>query len=92
MADTGLVTPIKYLSLVFAVTAGYFIFGEALKLTTIVGAGFIVVGTCLFLEEGALKNKWSPQDMKPKWWNKAKRHLLKKDKVMRGLLKLIRDI
>ena len=25
--------------------------------------------------------------MKPKWWNKAKRHLLKKDKVMRGLLK-----
>ncbi len=25
--------------------------------------------------------------MKPKWWNKAKRHLLKKDKVMRRLFK-----
>ena len=26
---SGLVTPIKYLSLVFAATAGYFIFGES---------------------------------------------------------------
>ena len=31
MADTGLVTPIKYLSLVFAASAGYFIFGELLN-------------------------------------------------------------
>jgi Predicted membrane protein len=61
MADTGLVTPIKYLSLVFAATAGYFIFGETLKLTTLVGAGFIVVGTyIIFRRERTLKKQVVP--------------------------------
>ena len=61
MADTGLVTPIKYLSLVFAATAGYFIFGEELKLTTLVGAGFIVVGTyIIFRREQFLKKQVVP--------------------------------
>ena len=57
MADTGLVTPIKYLSLVFAATAGYFIFGEELKLTTLVGAGFIVVGTYIIFRREQFLNK-----------------------------------
>jgi len=61
MADTGLVTPIKYLSLVFAATAGYFIFGESLKLTTLVGAAFIVVGTyIIFRREETLKKQVVP--------------------------------
>ena len=61
MADTGLVTPIKYLSLVFAATAGYFIFGEALKLTTLIGALFIVAGTyIIFRREYTLKKQLVP--------------------------------
>ena len=61
MADTGLVTPIKYLSLVFAASAGYFIFGEALKLTTLIGAAFIVVGTyIIFKREQTLKKQVVP--------------------------------
>ena len=61
MADTGLVTPIKYLSLVFAATAGYFIFGETLKLTTLIGAAFIVAGTyIIFRREETLKKQVVP--------------------------------
>ena len=61
MADTGLVTPIKYLSLVFAATAGYFIFGESLKLTTFIGAVFIVTGTyIIFRREVILKKQVVP--------------------------------
>ena len=52
---------IKYLSLVFAATAGYFIFGEALKITTLVGALFIVVGTyIIFRREETLKKQVVP--------------------------------
>ena len=61
MADTGLVTPIKYLSLVFAATAGYFIFGESLKLTTLAGAAFIVAGSyIIFRREKTLKKQIVP--------------------------------
>ncbi len=61
MADTSLVTPIKYLSLVFATTAGYFIFGETLKLTTLIGAAFIVVGSyIIFRREETLKKQVVP--------------------------------
>ena len=61
MADTGLVTPIKYLSLVFAATAGYFIFGETLKITTLIGAVFIVAGTyIIFRREEILKKQIVP--------------------------------
>ena len=61
MADTGLVTPIKYLSLVFAATAGYFLFDESLKLTTLIGALFIVAGTyIIFKREETLKKQVVP--------------------------------
>ena len=61
MADTGLVTPIKYLSLVFAATAGYLIFGEALKFTTLIGATFIVIGSyIIFRREKTLKKQVVP--------------------------------
>ena len=61
MADTGLVTPIKYLSLVFAATAGYFLFGETLKINTLVGALFIVVGSyVIFRREETLKKEVIP--------------------------------
>ena len=58
---TGLVTPIKYLSLVFAATAGYFLFDEALKTTTLIGALFIVVGSyIIFRREEILKKQVVP--------------------------------
>ena len=61
MADTGLVTPIKYLSLVFAASAGYFIFEESLKTTTLIGAVFIVVGSyIIFRREEILKKQVVP--------------------------------
>ncbi len=61
MADAGLVTPIKYLSLVFAATAGYFIFDESLKLTTLTGALFIVAGSyIIFRREKTLKKQIVP--------------------------------
>ena len=61
MAETGLVTPIKYLSLVFAATAGYFLFDETLKITTLIGALFIVVGTyIIFRREQILKKQVVP--------------------------------
>ena len=61
LAEASLVTPIKYLSLVFAATAGYIIFGESLKTTTIIGALFIVVGTyIIFRREETLKKQVVP--------------------------------
>ena len=61
MADTGLVTPIKYLSLVFAATAGYFIFDETLKWSTLIGAVFIVAGSyIIFRREETLKKQVVP--------------------------------
>ena len=47
--------------LVFAATAGYFLFDEALKTTTLIGALFIVVGSyIIFRREEILKKQVVP--------------------------------
>jgi len=58
LADASLVTPIKYLSLVVAIVAGYFIFSEAPKVMTLFGAGLIVVSSfIIFRREETLKKQ-----------------------------------
>ncbi len=58
LADASLVTPIKYLSLVFAIVAGYFIFSEVPKVMTLFGAGLIVVSSfIIFRREETLKKQ-----------------------------------
>jgi len=58
LADASLVTPIKYLSLVVAIVAGYFIFAEIPKVMTLFGAGLIVVSSfIIFRREAKLKKQ-----------------------------------
>jgi len=58
LADASLVSPIKYLSLIVAIIAGYFIFSEVPKLMTLFGAGLIVVSSfIIFKREEVLKKQ-----------------------------------
>ena len=57
-ADISLVTPIKYLSLVFAIIAGWLIFNEIPSILTISGAVLIILSTfVIFKREAAKKIK-----------------------------------
>jgi drug/metabolite transporter (DMT)-like permease len=57
-ADISLVTPIKYLSLVFAIIAGWLIFNEIPSVLTISGAMLIILSTfVIFKREAAKKIK-----------------------------------
>ena len=57
-AEASLVTPTKYLNLVFAILLGYFIWSEIPKLLTLVGAGLIIVSSVIiFMRESELKKK-----------------------------------
>ena len=58
LADASLVSPIKYLSLVVAVVAGYLIFSEVPKIMTLFGAGLIVMSSfIIFRREVTLKKQ-----------------------------------
>ena len=57
-AEASLVTPTKYLNLVFEILLGYFIWGEIPKLLTLVGAGLIIISSVIiFMRESELKKK-----------------------------------
>tara|TARA_Y100000741_G_C18197991_1_gene536407 strand:+ start:226 stop:1041 length:816 start_codon:yes stop_codon:yes gene_type:complete len=58
LADASLVSPIKYLSLVIAVVAGYLIFSEVPKAMTLFGAALIVLSSfIIFRREETLKKQ-----------------------------------
>ncbi len=58
LADASLVSPIKYLSLVIAVVAGYLIFSEVPKAMTLFGAVLIVLSSfIIFRREETLKKQ-----------------------------------
>ena len=58
LADASLVSPIKYLSLLVAIVAGYLIFSEVPKTMTLFGAGLIVVSSfIIFRREATLKKQ-----------------------------------
>ena len=57
-AEASLVTPTKYLNLVFAILLGYFIWSEIPRLLTLVGAGLIIISSMIiFMRESELKKK-----------------------------------
>ena len=57
-AEASLVTPTKYLNLVFAILLGYFIWSEIPKLLTLIGAGLIIISSVIiFMRESELKKK-----------------------------------
>ena len=59
MAEASLVTPIKYLSLVFAIVFGFFIWSEIPKILTLFGALLLVITSSLiiFMRENKLKKQ-----------------------------------
>ena len=58
IAEASLVTPTKYLNLVFAILLGYFIWGEIPKVLTLLGAGLIIVSSLIiFMRESQLKKE-----------------------------------
>ncbi len=58
IAEASLVTPTKYLNLVFAIFLGYFIWGEIPKLLTLIGAALIILSSVIILmRETELKKK-----------------------------------
>ena len=58
MSEASLVTPIKYLSLVFAIIFGFLIWSEVPKVLTILGASLVVVSSfIIFVRESQLKKQ-----------------------------------
>ena len=56
LAEVTLTTPLKYLSLVFAIIFGFYFFKEIPTIYTLLGAGLIVVSSAIiFIREGQLK-------------------------------------
>jgi len=54
-ADISLVTPVKYLSLIFAIMAGTFIFEENISYLTLLGAFLIIISTAIIFRREAIK-------------------------------------
>ncbi len=60
-SEVSLVTPLKYLALVFAIVFGYLIWGEVPSGKTLIGAILVIVSSIIiFRREIALKKKPSP--------------------------------
>ncbi len=58
LAETSLVTPIKYLSLVFAIIFGFLIWSEVPKILTLIGALLVVTSSLIiFTRESKLKKQ-----------------------------------
>ena len=58
IAEASLVTPTKYLNLVFAILLGYFIWCEIPKVLSLLGAGLIIVSSLIiFMRESQLKKE-----------------------------------
>ena len=58
LAETSLVTPIKYLSLVFAIVFGFLIWSEIPKLLTLFGALLVITSSLIiFMRENKLKKQ-----------------------------------
>ena len=58
LAEASLVTPIKYLSLVFAIIFGFFIWSEVPKILTLLGAALVIASSLIiFMRENKLKKQ-----------------------------------
>ena len=60
LSEVSLVTPLKYLALVFAIIFGYFIWSEVPTLKTLMGALLVILSSfIIFRREMTLKNRLS---------------------------------
>ena len=58
LAEASLVTPIKYLSLVFAILFGFLIWSEIPKILTLIGAALVILSSLIiFVRESQLKKQ-----------------------------------
>ena len=58
LAEASHVTPIKYLSLVFAIVFGFFIWSEVPKILTLLGAALVITSSLIiFMRENKLKKQ-----------------------------------
>ncbi len=58
LAEASLVTPIKYLSLVFAIIFGFMIWSEIPKVLTLIGAALVIISSLIiFVRETKLKKQ-----------------------------------
>ncbi len=56
-SEVSLVTPLKYLALVFAIFFGYFIWGEIPTIKTLVGACLVIISTLIIFRREIYKKK-----------------------------------
>jgi len=57
-SEISLITPIKYLNLIFAIVFGYYLFNEVPEYSTLIGSVFIIVSTVIiFIRERRLNKK-----------------------------------
>ncbi len=60
LSEVSLVTPLKYLALVFAIIFGFFIWGEVPTFKTLIGAGLVILSSfIIFRRELVLKKRLS---------------------------------
>ena len=58
LAEVSLTTPLKYLSLVFAIIFGFFIWNEIPKALTLLGSGLVIISSLIiFIRENKLKKQ-----------------------------------
>ena len=90
-SEVSLVTPLKYLALVFAIFFGYFIWNEIPTIKTLFGAALVIISTMIIFRREIYQKKISRlkqlMTKVPKYWKKAKKNLSKKDKIMARLIK-----
>ena len=56
-SEVSLVTPLKYLTLVFAIIFGYFIWGEIPTVKTLIGAFLVIISTLIIFRREIYKKK-----------------------------------
>ena len=56
-SEVSLVTPLKYLTLVFAIIFGYFIWDEIPTIKTLIGAFLVIISTLIIFRREIYKKK-----------------------------------
>ena len=56
-SEVSLVTPLKYLALVFAIIFGYFIWNEIPTIKTLIGALLVIISTLIIFRREIYKKK-----------------------------------
>jgi len=56
-SEVSLVTPLKYLALVFAIIFGYFIWDESVTIKTLIGASLVIISSFIIFRREMILNK-----------------------------------